>query len=103
MGQVSGPFPSSNTMKIALRPSSHTGLPVIASKFLRCRDVLERYECGILVDPRDSAEIAEAIRTVLLYPLQAQQMGERARLAVRDRFEWKSEAKSLVGLYEAVL
>jgi glycosyltransferase involved in cell wall biosynthesis len=79
------------------------GLPVIASKFLRCREVLERYECGILVDPRDSAEIAEAIRTVLLYPLQAQQMGERARLAVRDRFEWKTEAKSLVGLYEAVL
>jgi glycosyltransferase involved in cell wall biosynthesis len=79
------------------------GLPVIASKFLRCREVLEQYDCGILVDPRDSAEIAQAIRTVLLHPLQAQKMGERARQAVRERFQWKTEAKNLVGLYEAVL
>jgi glycosyltransferase involved in cell wall biosynthesis len=79
------------------------GLPVVASKFLRCRDVLQQYDCGIVVDPRDAAEIAEALRTLLLNPLRSQEMGERAREAVRQRFQWKTEAQNLVGLYEAVL
>jgi len=79
------------------------GLPVVASKFLRCREVIERYGCGIVGDPRDAAEIAEALKTLFLRPAQAQAMGVRGRRAVRENFEWNSEARNLIGLYERIV
>jgi glycosyltransferase involved in cell wall biosynthesis len=76
------------------------GLPVIASSWLReYREIVERYECGILVDSRDSAQIAAAMCRLFENPGEAQAMGERGRQAVLGRFEWASEARNLVALY----
>lgn len=79
------------------------GLPVIASKLLKAyHEIVERHRCGILVDPRDSDEIAAAITHLLSNPEEAQAMGERGREAVHGRYEWTSEARSLVGLYREI-
>lgn len=80
------------------------GLPAIVSRTLAvCREVVERHDCGILVDPTDSADIAAAMRYLFEHPEEACEMGERGRQAVHGRYEWASEARSLVGLYRELI
>jgi glycosyltransferase involved in cell wall biosynthesis len=79
------------------------GLPIIASKFIvACCDVVERYECGVLVDPRDVDEVASALQRIFSNADRAQEMGERGRAALRGRYEWSSEARNLLGLYAEI-
>jgi len=78
------------------------GLPVVASKFLRCRELIERYDCGVAVDPRDPDEIAEAMRRLFASPAAAAAMGARGRQAVRARYQWEPEGKRLIALYAAI-
>lgn len=75
------------------------GLPVIASNFTLWRDLVEREQCGLLVDPLDSDALASALRWVFSHPDQAEEMGRRGRAAVLERYNWDSEAKKLLELY----
>jgi glycosyltransferase involved in cell wall biosynthesis len=78
------------------------GLPVIASKFLRCRELIQECACGVVVDPRDGDEIAEAMRGLFADPTQAKAMGARGRQVVAERYRWDSEGENLVSLYAAI-
>ena len=75
------------------------GLPVIASDFSLWRQIIGGAGCGIFVDPTSPAEIARAIQHVLANPAEAEEMGRRGQAAVLDRFNWTSEARKLIGLY----
>lgn len=80
------------------------GLPVIVSNaLLAYRDIVERHACGILIDPRDSSEISSAVLYLLSHPDEARAMGERGRAAVRERYQWKTQARHLTDLYAAVV
>ena len=79
------------------------GLPVIASDFPLWRKIIGDAECGFLVDPTQPAEIAKALTWVLENPEAAEAMGRRGQKAVAETYNWDSEAKKLVGLYEALL
>ncbi len=79
------------------------GVPVIASDFPVWRRILDDAGCGILVDPRDPAAIAGAIRWVLTHPEEAEAMGRRGRAAAEQRYSWNSEATHLLALYDRVL
>lgn len=79
------------------------GLPVVCTNFDLWREFVERYHCGICVDPTNTQEIADAIRYLLEHPEEAQQMGENGRRAVREEFNWGVEEKKLFALYEDIL
>jgi glycosyltransferase involved in cell wall biosynthesis len=76
------------------------GLPVIASDFPAWSRIVEEHECGICVDPTSPSAIAEAIRWVLEHPDAARRMGEHGRHAVERTYNWDSERRVLLGLYE---
>ncbi|MBO6639966.1 MAG: glycosyltransferase [Roseitalea sp.] len=78
------------------------GIPVIASDFPQWREILEEVECGIIVDPEDAVAVAAAIDWIYAHPDEAQAMGQRGRNAVLDRFNWNSEFRTLLGLYQAL-
>jgi glycosyltransferase involved in cell wall biosynthesis len=92
-----------NAMPTKLFEYMGAGLPVVVSKLLaECAEIVGKHRCGILVDPRDSREIAQAIGYLLLRPDEAQAMGERGRKAIDGRYEWASEARTLLDLYRTV-
>lgn len=87
------------TLPIKLFEYMAAGLPVIASDFPVWREILESAGCGLLVDPMDSAAIADAMQWIIDHPGEAQAMGERGRRAVEDRFNWDHEAATLTTFY----
>lgn len=79
------------------------GIPVIASNFPKWKDIVERNNCGICVDPLDIKEIAEAINWIMDNPKDARKMGEDGRKAVETIYNWENEKKKLVSLYKELV
>ena len=79
------------------------GLPVVCTHFTRWKEFVERWHCGICVDPANVNEIAAAIRYLLDHPEEARKMGENGRRAVKEEFNWGVEEKKLLALYESIL
>lgn len=79
------------------------GLPVIASNFPLWREIVERKQCGLCVDPREPREIAEAIRYLHAHPEVRAKMGKNGRKAALNEFTWESQSKVLIDLYEGIL
>lgn len=79
------------------------GIPVIAPDFaLEVRDYVDDAGGGVLVDPSDAAALAGAIGTLADPALRAR-MGAAGHAAVLDRFNWESEALTLLALYRGLL
>lgn len=79
------------------------GLPVVCTDFVLWKEFVERWKCGICVDPENVDEITAAIRYLLDHPEEARQMGENGRKAVKEEFNWGIEEKKLLALYEEIL
>ena len=75
------------------------GIPVVASDFPLWRSIIEKVECGLLVDPQSPRAIAEAILWLLDHPREAEAMGNRGREAVERNYRWDIEEKKLISLY----
>ncbi len=78
-------------------------IPVIASDFPMWRELIERERCGLLVDPLDSASIADAIHYVLTHPDEAEAMGRNGREAIVRSYNWGIEEQKLLALYSQLL
>ncbi|MBZ5641194.1 MAG: glycosyltransferase family 4 protein [Acidobacteriia bacterium] len=76
------------------------GIPVIASDFPIWREIVTKSQCGILVDPFNAEQIAQAMEYLLTHPEEAAEMGRRGMRAVHDRYNWASEEMHLLQLYD---
>ena len=79
------------------------GLPVVMNGSAYNRAFVEQWHCGICVDPENVEEIASAIRYLLDHPEEARRMGENGRRAVEEFFNWGTEERKLLALYEDIL
>ena len=57
------------------------------------REIVEKYNCGICVDPHNSQKIKEAIQYLVENKEMAYQMGQNGRRAVLEEYNWESQAK----------
>jgi len=79
------------------------GLPVIASDFPLWREIIDGVGCGLLVDPKNPQEIANAMQWIIDHPDLAAEMGRRGRMAIDQRYNWEAESQSLISLYRGLL
>ena len=73
------------------------GRPVVATRTAGF-DVLEEFECGLLVNPRDPLEVSSALLALLHDPERRNAMGGRARRLTVERYSWKSVADRLLAV-----
>jgi glycosyltransferase involved in cell wall biosynthesis len=101
-------YPDPNIMKASGRNRKlyeymAAGLPVIASNFPLWKEIVEGNNCGITVDPLNPQEIAKATEYLLSHPDEAIRMGENGRKAVLEKYNWETESKKLLAVYQELL
>lgn len=74
------------------------GIPVITSDFPYWRQFVTDIGAGLMVPPGDPKVLAGAIEQVLADPVRATEMGESGSRAVREHWNWDTEAEKLVQL-----
>lgn len=79
------------------------GIPFLISRYPYAEEVVNRYHCGICVDPENVEEAVKALSFLRSHPEEARQMGENGRRAVREEFNWGVEEQKLLALYEDIL
>lgn len=75
------------------------GIPVIASDFPLWRSIIDKYKCGICVDPQNAEKISETINFLLSNDAIASEMGGNGQKAANEFYSWTTEANKLVEFY----
>src|SRR5699024_9739423 len=79
------------------------GLPILCSNFPVWKKFMDKYQCGIAVDPYNEEEIKEAIDYLRKHPEEARQMGMNGKKAVVRQLNWQKEEEKLINWYGALL
>lgn len=79
------------------------GVAVIASDFPLWRSIIERYDCGLLVDETSPEAIAAAIARYAENEELLRRHSRNGIRAAKEIFTWENEAQNLLAAYEAVL
>lgn len=81
----------------------NAGLPIVCSNFPIWKEFIEKYQCGIVVDPFNDEEIKSAIDTLRNNPQLADKMGNNGRKAVLEELNWGVQESKLLSWYEQLL
>jgi glycosyltransferase involved in cell wall biosynthesis len=79
------------------------GKPVVAFKTCALPEVVQDGVTGLLVPPRDSSSLAEAIVRLLRDTELRNRMGTEARTEAERKFSWENAARQTVAVYEEAL
>ena len=107
MGNVMKDFSLTETPEgsysiIKIFETMEAAVPVILSKVPLYEKMVEKYHCGICVDPRNPKEIKEAIEYLLTHKREAYEMGQNGRRAVLEEFSWDSQWKNYIKVIKAL-
>jgi glycosyltransferase involved in cell wall biosynthesis len=80
-----------------------SGMVVIASDFPLFKEIIEKNECGICIDPNNPNDIAAAIDHVVVNSGKTYQMGQNGRRAVKEKYNWAIEEKKLIKTYQELV
>lgn len=79
------------------------GIPVIVTDFDIWKGIVEKYCCGICVNPNDIHAIADAINYYYNNPEVAKRHGENGRKAVVEEYNWNTQETVLLDIYRTIL
>ena len=75
------------------------GLPIICTDYKLWKGVVEKYECGICVSPRNTDELRQAIKYLIENKEIAYQYGKNGQRAIKDQLNWSSEEKKYLKIF----
>lgn len=81
----------------------YVGLPIICTDFKLWKEIIEEYECGLCINPRNVDDIVHAIDYFCKHPEEAKRMGENGKKAIIEKYNWNNEQRKLLDLYKRCL
>lgn len=78
------------------------GLPLITSHLRLWEQIVTENDCGMVVEPNDVNTISDAINFLIAHPDEAKRMGDNAHNAVKEKYNWSTQVKTLYEAYEYV-
>jgi len=93
----------SEACPMAVLEASACGLPVVATNVGGTAEIVDRGVTGILIEPREPAQIARAVLRLLDSPGEARQMGLAGAERMRERFSLERCVETHARMYDAVL
>lgn len=88
---------------IVLLEALACGTPVVATDIVGIARGVKQNNCGIIVKPRNSDTLAEAIVKILKNPKLVRKMGENGRKLVEDKYNWKVISNKIINVYRELL
>jgi glycosyltransferase involved in cell wall biosynthesis len=79
------------------------GLPIICTNFTLWEQIVEENKCGICVNPSDVVAISQAIIKMVTNKQESIQMGQNGKMAVLDKYNWKTQEVILIDMYKNIL
>jgi glycosyltransferase involved in cell wall biosynthesis len=79
------------------------GLPIVATNVGGTAEALADGACGVLVPPRDPAELARALADLLGAPERASHLAAAARRRVEERYSLRRMVRETESLYARLL
>ncbi|MCF6365107.1 MAG: glycosyltransferase [Bacteroidales bacterium] len=98
------PFPNHvNAQPNKIFEYMSAGIPIIASNFQLWKDIIEKNNCGICVNPENSKEISKAMQYMKDNLEKVKQMGKNGQKMIKEKYNWNIEEKKLFNVYKKVL
>ncbi len=79
------------------------GLPFIYNDIPFWKKIVSECNCGVSVDTQNYVKFAHLITKMLEDERTLREMGQRGYQAVKEKFNWQNEEKTLVSVYEKLL
>jgi len=76
------------------------GLPVICTDFTLWKEIMDKYKCGLYVNPNNTVEIGNAVKYLIDHKNEAYQMGQNGREAITEEYNWKTQEKTYLEAIE---
>jgi len=93
-------------MPLTVLEAMASGLPIIATRVSGTSEIVIHNETGILVEPGNVRQLAEAIKYLVETPTEALRLGRNARAFIehyyRERFSWDAVASNVLSIYESL-
>jgi glycosyltransferase involved in cell wall biosynthesis len=80
-----------------------TGLPVVTTTVGGIPETIQSSRNGFLVEPFNAKAFSEKIVYLLEHPLEALEMGAKARQTIVEQLDWRIVVKDAMKVYEEVL
>lgn len=77
--------------------------PVVTTNIVGVAEDLKQIEGGLVIPPKDTKKLADAIIQILEDEQLQNEMGERGRKLVEKKYTWKGVASSMEKLYKNIL
>ncbi len=88
---------------VCLIESLSAGVPVVSTDVGGVRDVVNDGESGLIALPADSSSLFAAIDELILNPELRMRMGERGRIAMRQRYSFDKLKSDIIAFYKNLL
>jgi glycosyltransferase involved in cell wall biosynthesis len=80
----------------------NAGMAVICTDSVLWKEIIDKENCGLCVNPYEIDDIAKAIQYLVDNPKIALEMGMNGRKAVEREYNWESQEKILIELYKNI-
>ncbi len=84
---------------LSIMEAQAAGIPVIASNVGGIYTIIKDNENGLLIPPKDSLSLAQAIMKLINNPKLAKKMGERGREIIREKFSLDKMTEKIEEVY----
>jgi len=78
-------------------------LPIICSDVKLWKEIVDKYKCGIYVNPNNEEEIKNAIHYLIDNKKEAFEMGQNARKAITEEFNWGTQEVKYIKVINSLL
>ncbi len=78
------------------------GVPLVTSHHRLWEEIVVSNNCGLCVDPDDHDALREAIESIVNNPETAKELGDNARKAAEEKYNWSTQEPTLFSAYEYV-
>ncbi len=78
------------------------GIPVLASDFPYWKEILDRNNCGVTVNPKNTDDLSSAINLLMNNTKQMNEMGYNGRKAITEKYNWEKESLKMINLYKSL-